>query len=394
MHRVLRRFFVLFIAVVTASGLALSSFAQSASDSTKAPAPAKPKAAAKAKTGGTKSSGVTKGSSSLSTFDKPSKKVTKPKGTDAPPPGQIHTLDQIVEIIKNSKLFYSVESLAVITPGEHLGDTARPILNADQYMKMVDSQPTLSNFKLSSIGVPLFEMAAAAVKDSDYPTAILRYHQVLQSDPSFTPAMSHMGEIFLKMGALDSAAFYLTGAVLKNPVDYMSHKLLGEVYWNQEKRPEAIKEMTTAHVLNLNDKAIPGRLEEWRLLTGRLWNGRPLVPLYRIAKVADTVYVRAPIDWIGYAMVKAVWKYEPGYAEKMLGYDPKGSIYVMMQEKEALVGAMTTNKHLENIHAIVEQGYVDEFILYEVVGPQHPMNIAVLPKEEIDRLVEYVDKFR
>jgi hypothetical protein len=185
----------------------------------------------------------------------------------------------------------------------------------------------------------------------------------------------------------------LSKAIDRNYVDFASHRLLGEVYRKSGDTVRAIKELTLAHVLNINDQEIRGQLEEWRLLSNRQWNPTHVNPRFLIRKIGDTVYVRAPLDWIGYAQVKAVWKYEPGYARRQLGYDPAGSVFVMMEEKEAVVGAMTTNRDFGFINPVIEQGYLNEFILYELVGPRYPMNIVILPKDMIERIAEYVDKF-
>jgi hypothetical protein len=107
----------------------------------------------------------------------------------------------------------------------------------------------------------------------------------------------------------------------------------------------------------------------------------------------DTVYVTADVDWIGYAMVKAVWKYEPKYAIKMLGFDPTGSTYVMQEEREGVIAALTTNKKLGFLSPVIDQGYLDDFIMYDIVAPRYPQEIAILSKEQILRLVGYVDKF-
>jgi tetratricopeptide (TPR) repeat protein len=369
--------------------LALSAMALPAPDTTKAAAPAKPKPAATAgKSAGTKKSGT------KSSAAKKSGVIVFPSDSlAAHPPGKIHTLDEIVEIIKNSNLYYSVETLVVVPHNAYMGDMTRPVLSADRHIVKVNHVPSLVKYKLSSMGIPLLGMASGAFGDKDYPAAVAGYKRLLVSDPSFDLAYSYLGESYLMQDSLDSARVYLDTAIARNYIDFSAHRLLSEVLWKSGDQEGGIKELTIAHVLNINDSTMRAQLEEWREKAGRGWGSQTFMPRYQAHRVADTVYVKATMDWIGYAMVKAVWQYEPGYAKKQLGYDPTGSVYIMMAEKEGIVGALSTNREAAFINPIVTQGYLEEFILYEIVGPRYPMNIVTLPKTVIERIAEYVNKF-
>ena len=385
MRSFLKRLGTVCLVMILSVGLTGTVFAQS-EDSTKA-APSEPDSTATAK----KKEPAKPPASGKAATAKKRQQAPPPNST---PPGKLHTIEQIMEVIKKSELYYELDTVRMLTRDLLLSDTARPMVPENQHIKMVGGRPTLTRYKLSSMGSPLMGMADEAMQQRDYGTTLTRYRQIMGSDPNFDPIYMLLGDLYLAQDSLDSAKVNLQQAVNLNFIDFKAHQLLAETFWKMGKRDSAVAEMTIAHVLNINDPKIKGELENYRMSSGRYWNGRAINPQYRILKKGDTIKVMATQDWIGYATVKAVWRYEPGYARKMLGFDPAGNTFTMMEEKEALIGSMMANKDLGLINPAIEQGYFDEFVLYEIAGPRHPLNLIVLPKEVIMRVAQYVDKFR
>jgi tetratricopeptide (TPR) repeat protein len=323
--------------------------------------------------------------------------ITQPKGFQpkviGKPTMKLHTLPEIVEIIKASNLNYSVDTVKSAPQAIFPIDSIRPVLAGGQYIKYVDSVPQFAYYKQPQMAEAMMGFAGQAFDDKSYAEAIGWYRKVQMVDPKYQPIYSYLGEAYLVLDSLDSAKVNLGKSVMLNFADFMAHRLLAKTLWKQGNKEEAVKEMTTAHVLNINNQLIVSELMDMRLNSGRMWFGQRFEPQYRLVKGHDTVYVTADVDWIGYAMVKAVWKYEPKYAIKMLGFDPTGSTYVMQEEREGVIAALTTNKKLGFLSPVIDQGYLDDFIMYDIVAPRYPQEIAILSKEQILRLVGYVDKF-
>jgi tetratricopeptide (TPR) repeat protein len=239
---------------------------------------------------------------------------------------------------------------------------------------------------------PFLGFAGQAFDEQKYDEAIRWYRKVQMVDPRFQPVYSYLGEAYLTLDSLDSAKVNLGKALALNFVDFESHRLMAKTLWKLKDTAGALTEMSIAHVLNLNSLPIQGELEEMRLNSGRLFYGQRIEPLYGMVKRHDTVIVQSSESWIGYAMVKALWKYEPKYAKGMLGFDPKGSVYILLEEKEAIIGALSTNKNLAFLNPIIDKGFLDEFIMYDLIGPRYPREISFLSREGILRMAEYVDK--
>jgi tetratricopeptide (TPR) repeat protein len=308
------------------------------------------------------------------------------------PTMSLHTLPQIVELMKKSALNYRVDTIEGVRPNTFPRDTTRPVLPVGLYLDYVDSIPYLMPYKVPSMAGPFLGFAGQAFDEQKYDEAIRWYRKVQMVDPRFQPVYSYLGEAYLTLDSLDSAKVNLGKALALNFVDFESHRLMAKTLWKLKDTSGALTEMSIAHVLNLNSLPIQGELEEMRLNSGRLFYGQRIEPLYGMVKRHDTVIVQSSESWIGYAMVKALWKYEPKYAKGMLGFDPKGSVYILLEEKEAIIGALSTNKNLAFLNPIIDKGFLDEFIMYDLIGPRYPREISFLSREGILRMAEYVDK--
>jgi hypothetical protein len=91
--------------------------------------------------------------------------------------------------------------------------------------------------------------------------------------------------------------------------------------------------------------------------------------------------------------VKAVWKYEPGYAEGIAGPDTASNLITMEEEKEALIAYLAQEHPLPILNTIVEDGFTNEFLYYEEMAPKAPSALVLLPREIFMRVVDYIDKY-
>jgi len=105
--------------------------------------------------------------------------------------------------------------------------------------------------------------------------------------------------------------------------------------------------------------------------------------------------------WIGYAITKAVWTFEPGYKESM-GIS-KGQ-YSIIEDKECLISLLIglenakikikQDPQLRILKDAVDNKLLDSYILYEIILPQTPFVAFQLPKQMIKEIQDYVLNIR
>jgi hypothetical protein len=128
----------------------------------------------------------------------------------------------------------------------------------------------------------------------------------------------------------------------------------------------------------------------------RAWQYRPVIAMDR---QGDTVIVRHGSQWQGYALVKAVWAYEPGLAEKVDGPDRAKLVLSFPLERAALEGlvaeqaAAPAEAARPPLADIVNQRFTTECILYELLLPRAPTAALMLPRSQQLRLIDYLQRF-
>jgi len=100
--------------------------------------------------------------------------------------------------------------------------------------------------------------------------------------------------------------------------------------------------------------------------------------------------------WYGYAIAKAIWKYEPGYAQSQ-GENPDNLSF--LQEKECIMNLIAGQDSIKardvdpSISALVDSKdykLTDGFIYYEILLPSHPALVYQLPNNVIKSIRDYV----
>jgi tetratricopeptide (TPR) repeat protein len=209
------------------------------------------------------------------------------------------------------------------------GDPARVLPN-QLVLKKKGGGTTLTAYELSSEANEILGKAEKAFEEKDYDRAMALYEKLRAIAPDYHHALTLIGDVHFARG------------------DY--------------------------------EKAVA--CKEW-----------DYAPRYSLSREGGKVKVRFAEEWMGYAIAKAIWKYEPGYAESMEGPDYQERTISMLEEKEALLGALATNKKLTSVSQAIEDGYVDEFIVYEVLARKSPGALVLLPPDYFDRLLRYVDTY-
>ena len=318
-----------------------------------------------------------------------------PKGNpQVQPQPQLHTLNEVLKIMTDSRLTYDYGSVPD-SIGANQEPPARPVLRSKQYVKKVNGRPSLVEFTVT----PEVQQQLNLINESNlarnYPFSLDFSRKALDLDSTYDYARTLIGDAFYLLEQYDSAIYWLKSSIKHNFADYEAHWFLADALLAKNDTAGALKELTLAHVLNVNASLLRQSLGEYRKLKGRTFDEREFRPYVKIEKKADTVFVRYNAEGEGYALVKAVWAYEPGYAERMLGRKPDQVGFRMLEEREAVLCARETDSALNQHLAKIEKaGYFDEFLLYEIAAPQFPEWVPTMPKDLIVRIAEYVDRFR
>jgi tetratricopeptide (TPR) repeat protein len=236
----------------------------------------------------------------------------------------------------------------------------------------------------------------------DFDDAIEYYKKAYDDDTTAYFLFTYIGQCYLALDELDDATKYFKLAIKKNYIDYMAHWFMADLYGKKGNWKEAAKEITIANVLNRNNPRLLTALKsiyKSANIKRREFQFNPQIKLEKLKN--DSVLVAFEQIWMSYAMVKAVWEFEKGYKESM---GVKNNNYSTTEEIEALEILYTSLKKTEtdcsNIPALdvmvksIEEKMLSQYVMYEIMLVKHPIIVYTLPREQIDKLVEYVVKFR
>jgi len=216
---------------------------------------------------------------------------------------------------------------------------------------------------------------------------------LLDISPEYSSAYTYIGDAYYLLGDYSQARTNFEEAIKCNFIDYQAHWFLADALQQLGDSESAVKEITIAHLLNVNHPDIVNKLKQLRDIVNRPWKEWEFNPQYSLDNSNDTIFIKANPDWTIYALVKAIWKFEPGYAEKMVGPDRKNDIVIIPEEKEAIVGLVSGNEHFENIREIIEDGFFMEFVYYEIYAPIAPESMDLMPRDTFNRIIEYINRY-
>jgi tetratricopeptide (TPR) repeat protein len=309
--------------------------------------------------------------------------------------GHIHTCEQIIKMMLDSKMRYDINTV----PDSEWADTFKVDTTdqtpTEQYVGTVDGERTILWYHLSDTLMTILDTAEAAFQRQDYASAISGYRRVYELDTLYPRSLVLIGDVFWKLGKLDSACGYFRHAIERNFIDYQAHWFLADALWQMGRKDEAIHEMTIAHLVNMRRSVVISKLAQYRQVVHRdwkIWNFCPKFSMMRDPADSHVVKITTTVEWAPYAMTKALWAFEPGYAEKMLGHPLDSNEASILEEKESLV-CILADKKQKQFRKIVDDGYVTAFILYDVLGKTYPQAIAIQSREVIEAVAEYVKKY-
>ena len=308
----------------------------------------------------------------------------------------MHKPDDLYKITHGSTLVYTVNKLSENVPDKDYSGLHNEanVIKIDTGGKIIMTPILVSKAADSA----WYAAENAFTEDKDYAGARQFYKTVLELQPDYYPASVQIGKSFEAEQNYEKAETAYKQAIAKNFIDYQSHWLLADAYHKDARYDEAVNEITLASILNRNDTAIISDMKEIYLDAHLKFDYWVFTPQYKISKKSGSreINIMTKPDWEGYATAKAIWKYEPGYAESQ---GEKPGVPSILEEKECLLNLLADqDKHIDaelikpiNVIKVSQDlKLLDGFIYYEDLLPSNPALMYQLPISVIKNIKNYV----
>ncbi len=311
----------------------------------------------------------------------------------------IHSPGELIKIMTDSKLSYVMD---VIQKPVECMDLSDKLIDHDFYRVSTDSGLFTYRYEVSEKAQPYFDAAEKYFSTHNIDSAMFYYKQTLSVDSSLFNVMTYLGQIYEAQDDYTNAIIWYKMAISKNYIDYMAHWFLADNYMALGDIGSAVDEITIARILNRNNPRIKQAMETILKKAKRTPDDWCFNPQVAIEKVSDNkINVAYGEKWVGYAIAKAIWTYEPGYKKSMGVAEGK---YSILEDKECLASLLMgienakikINKEpqLRILKDAAYNKFLEEYILYEIVLPQNPFVVLQLPEENILNIKDYILTYR
>ena len=311
---------------------------------------------------------------------------------------KLHSMKDIFMILEKSEITYSLEELENEIP---VPDRSKNVNNTGYYREKEDNGSYVAKaFMLNEETKDFFGKAEEAFNDNNEKQAREYYLKALKSDSSFYEVMTYIGQTYEGEGNIDNAIEWYQKTIDANYIDYMAHWFLADAYFKKEMKKEALDEITIALILNRNNPRLKQSYSKIYKSNKFKFDDWYYNPQFQIDSIDDeTVLIKYQLDWMGAALVRAVWLYEPDYAESM---GSERGVVSIKQCKEELIGLfsnldkkrMKKYPEFKALKKALGNDYYYEYVLYEMILPDYPHVVYQLPKTEIKKIKDYVLKIR
>jgi hypothetical protein len=317
-----------------------------------------------------------------------------------------HSPDEIYKLINESGRNYRIKTFAG-------SDTAlteeHPVLEHGLILwQGANGQPTLTtwhtvlqkNVYLAGY-LATAEKALAAARPAAARRALLA---VLAQAPEDAQDMTLIGQTCALEGDSSKAAACYRKAIAANYRDFLAHQLLACEHVRHHRTDSARAEMITAHILNRNHADL---LQEFKVILQKSnshyeeWEFRPLYNIEETTEAKIVKYDLTASAWLSYGMCKALWKYEPGYADSVM--QNCGAPADFIEEIECVQTLLhahqaanepVQDRGLQQLALAAKEDLLREFILYEILLRRNPYLVFYLSEAQIADVAKYVHRFR
>lgn len=309
---------------------------------------------------------------------------------------KLHDPAGILKILESSNITYNI---AELTEPIESPDFSENLNFNNVYRTESDSGIYVYEYSLHDSAKPYFDKAEEFFNAGKLDSAIVYYEKVLEIQPNYYKVMTYIGQMHGSLGRLDKALEWYEKTIGVNYIDYLAHYLMADIYRLRGDIDNAINEITIARILNRNNPRMANLqldlYQQKKLLTDDWY----FTPQYMLSRNESAeVEIKMNLDWMGYALTKAVWEFEPGYKQTM---GVAEGTYSSLEDKEALIvlymgllnagkKGIKKNSDFLNLQKAIDNEQLTEFILYEIVLPKHPNVAYQLSIEQIENIKDYL----
>ncbi|MDD5361961.1 MAG: tetratricopeptide repeat protein [Ignavibacteria bacterium] len=278
------------------------------------------------------------------------------------------------------------------------------ILNVNDFYRTEDDKGlNLLKFNLNQKAADNFSQGEVFFANGNMDSAVVYYQKAYAEDSSAFNALTYIGQCYSLTKKYDEAEAVLKKVIEKNYIDYMAHWFLSDVYAVRNKWKDAAREITISSVLNRNNPRIHTRLVEVYKKANINWNEFTFNPQIKLIDLGgtDSVKILSDRKWLMYANTKAVWAFEYQYRESMGGEKAEFSIQEELESLAVLyTGLKNADEDFDDVPELValekaiKNKMLYQYIFYEVMFLKHPIIAYTLPREELDKIADYVMKVR
>jgi len=309
---------------------------------------------------------------------------------------KLHTPAEIFILMEKSSISYNLNALTKLDKPILAPDRTEKLNYNDYYRQEVNGKPTVKKYQWSEEVKADFDKAENYFQENNLPLARGLYQEALSRDSGCYKAMTYIGQTFDMEGFHAKAIEWYQKAIDKNYIDYMNHWFIADSYSAIGENNKAVDEITIAWILNRNNPRISNavkRIYELKKIKVPTWTFTPQMQIDSIQ--GNKVTVHFQVEWLGYAMVKALWLYEPGYKESMGYQEDKLNT---TEEKEAILNLLSSLSkkkwkkipELKALRKALDKNMVNEFIFFEIYLPEHPAIVYQLTDSFIQSIKEYI----
>jgi tetratricopeptide (TPR) repeat protein len=267
----------------------------------------------------------------------------------------------------------------------------------DFYQARVDGDLVPLKYELDKKAAQQLDRAEEFFGEGMYDMAADFYREVLKKHPENSTVLTYLGQALRNLDDIAGAKTCYQQAIEINFHNYMPHWFLANIHLLEGDLEHAVEEIAIAKVLNRNNPRLQEHFANIMQRTGR--DGRdcyydPQVIITRVD--ADTIKVRATMEWMPCGMVEALWEYEPDFHEEERAnvdyfnftraaevYGALASSYIKLDDKykqDPMLGYL-----LRSV-----KDHSPAFVAYEMLLPDTPMAVFGLSKEDILGMRDYL----
>lgn len=307
----------------------------------------------------------------------------------------IHTPAEIMKIMDKSKITYEIH---VLDKKVDAPDRSNNLNYNIYYRKKVDKGLGFYEYELSDTLRTLLKKAEDDFQNRQYEDARNMYLKILKTDSNYFQVMTYIGQTYGIEKNWEKAIEWYQNTIQKNYIDYMAHWFLADAYKETGQLDKALDEILTAHILNRNNPRIKKALFEIYDSKDLLFDDWQFTPQCKIDSISKKkIQIETEVNWIPYAITKAIWMYEPGY-KKSMGMEKQS--YSTTEELESLMGlyALVTrdeeivqnHPEFKGLKLAVDNKLLNEYIMYEIFLPQYPYVAYQMDEKFIQEIKEYI----